>query len=70
MKNVALKEAMLERGITQKLLEMRTKIPQPIISMAVNGRYNLDAGQKHAIASVIGKPARELFSEGGVACRN
>ena len=61
VKNSLLKIAMFERNMTQERLSEKTGIPRAYISLAVNGRFNFDSGQKHRIASALNCRPEEIF---------
>ena len=63
MKNANLKAALFEEGITQRDLSQKTGIPRAYISLAINGKFNLDSEQKQKISVVLARDERELFSE-------
>jgi transcriptional regulator with XRE-family HTH domain len=63
MKNANLKAALFEEGITQRDLSQKTGIPRAYISLAINGKFNLDSEQKQKISVVLARDERDLFSE-------
>ena len=63
IKNSRLKIVMFEKNITQENLSQKTGIPRAYISLAVNGRFNLDRPQKRKIAKALGMLDRDVFPE-------
>lgn len=62
MRNVKLKMAIFEAGLTQRELARRAGIAESFLSMAVNGSYIPNEQQKTRIANELGKSKAELFS--------
>lgn len=60
--DLKLKMAILESGMPQRKLAKKTGIHESIISMAVQGKYNLDRTQKAKISKVLRKSEREVFA--------
>lgn len=60
-----LKIALWSRGVSQSQLAKRTGLNAAIISMAANGRYNLDEGQKARIAQALKSTKEEIFQTNG-----
>lgn len=56
-----LKMVLFEKGITGRELARRSGLSESIISLAANGRYNLDPVQKAKIVSILKVPAETLF---------
>ena len=48
---------------TQRNLSQKTGIHETIISLAINGRYNLDRMQRAKIAAALGRKEGEIFDE-------
>lgn len=61
--NLHLKMAILESGLSQRNLAKMTGIHESVISMAVQGKYNLDQFQRAKISKAIGKPKEVIFHE-------
>ena len=61
VKNGLLKRAFFESGLSQREISKRTGVSEPIISLAVNGKYVLDELQKAKIAATLGQPVKALF---------
>ncbi len=61
MKNVKLKLALYEKGITQSELSKKTKIPSSYISLAISGRLNLTSAEEKQIADTLNMKVLELF---------
>ena len=61
MKNANLKAALFEEGITQKDLSQKTGIPRAYISLAINGRFNLDSEQRQKISVAMARAECDLF---------
>jgi len=59
--DIKLKMAIFENGLSQRALAKMTGIHESIISMAVQGKYNLDRIQRAKISKAIGKSERTLF---------
>lgn len=59
--NIELKKRLWMQGISQRALSRKTHIPEAVISMAVNGRYNLDADQKRSIADALNCQPLDIF---------
>jgi len=62
-KNLKLKIAIIEAGLTQKEVAKKAGLTEECLSMAVNGRFNLNEAEKTRVAWAIGKPPEELFTE-------
>ena len=60
-KNSKLKLAIFEQDISQAELAQKTGIAESVLSMAINGRYNLKPEQKENIAETIGRDVSEIF---------
>lgn len=56
-----LKIAMLEKGISGRQLAREVGINESIMSLVVNGKYNLSPDQQERIARVLEKPIDQLF---------
>jgi len=63
-KNLHLKMALFEQGVTQDQLAKETVIPRSYISQAIHGRYVMDDEQKIKISEMLGLSTKELFEEG------
>ena len=63
IKNGQLKLALFEKGISQAELGKQAGIPRSYISMAINGRLNLEEYQKGAICRVLDREYEDLFKE-------
>ncbi len=61
MKNKKIKIALVERDLTQRELAKKARIPESILSFAINGKFNLDSNQKQRVAGLLGKPVNYLF---------
>ena len=55
------KIAILQNGLSQRDLARKTGIPEAYLSMAINGKFNLDPVQRGKIIKAIGKPENEIF---------
>jgi transcriptional regulator with XRE-family HTH domain len=64
-KNTKLKAALFEKGVTQAKLSKETNIPRAYISLAINGKFNLDDGQRQKVAAALGYREHELFPAHG-----
>jgi transcriptional regulator with XRE-family HTH domain len=60
-RNVQLKAAIFDSGLTQSQLAKRARVPEMYVSLAVNGKYNLNAAQRKKIARALGRQEAELF---------
>jgi len=60
-KNIRLKTALFEADIKQNQLAEKAGIPENIISLVVNGRYNLTEAEQIKIAQVLEMKVQELF---------
>ena len=65
MRNIQLKLAFFEAGLSQREVAERTGIPEVYISLAVHGRYVLDEAQKNKIATALNKEKVEIFGNNG-----
>lgn len=64
--NIPLKVSILESGLTQRALSLEVQIGEAVLSMAVRGRYILDAGQRQRIRQVLmERGASDPFPEEG-----
>jgi transcriptional regulator with XRE-family HTH domain len=63
MTSKKLKVAFIEAGRTQKEVAREIGINEGLLSLAVNGRYLLDEGQKRKLAIALGKPVKDLFGD-------
>ena len=63
MKNSKLKEAIFLSGNTQRKVARKAGIPEAHLSMAIHGKFNLDSVQKAKVASVLGRPQQDLFTD-------
>lgn len=61
MRNTKLRSAIFEIEKTQRWLSRETGISEAIISMVINGRYNLDSAQKSRVAEALGKLEGNIF---------
>ena len=61
-KNIALRNAIFEKGITQRSISRKVKIPEALLSMAINGKFNLNDEQQKKIAKILGRNVNELFN--------
>ena len=61
MKNWKLKKAFFQSGITQKTVALLTGLAEAQISMAINGKYNLDEDQKSKLAEALHRSKNDLF---------
>ena len=50
-------------GLSQRKLGEITRINHTLLSMYVNGRYVLDAAERHKISKVLKMPESEIFTE-------
>jgi transcriptional regulator with XRE-family HTH domain len=66
-KNARLKALLFERGLTGSELADRVSIPRAYLSLAMNGRFNLNAEEKERIAAALGVPVNEIFLDLEVA---
>jgi transcriptional regulator with XRE-family HTH domain len=62
-KNGKLKLAIFEEGISQIKLSLATGIPRSYISLAINGKFNLEIKQKSAICKALSREYDDLFTE-------
>jgi hypothetical protein len=62
-RNLKLKIAIIESGKTQKEVANESGIHPSLLSMAINGRYNLTEPEKYAVAQTIGLHVEDVFSE-------
>jgi len=62
-----LKFERVNRRLSQERLALLTRIPQPIISLAENGVWNLTASQRAALAGVLDVPGEQLQREVNLA---
>ena len=62
-RNVALKAAIFEAGLTQRELARRVGISESQISLALSGRFVLSEKEKDRISKELLKPVKELFAE-------
>jgi len=62
-KNLNLKSEIVRRGLTQRKLAAMTGIPASYISLSINGRFNLDAGEQLKISEVLNVVPSEIFKE-------
>lgn len=60
-KNANLKIALFEEGIIQSKLSSATGVPRSYISMAINGRLNLEKNQKLAISKALNREVDDIF---------
>ena len=60
-RNVQLKAAIFDSGLTQGQLAKQARVPEMYISLAVNGKYNLNAAQRRKIARALGRQETDLF---------
>jgi len=60
-KNSKLKVALFEKGTNQETLSAQTGIPRSYISLAINGKFNLNQKQKTKIAKALNLDVKELF---------
>ena len=60
-RNIRLRTAIYESGLTQRAIATKTGIHESIMSMIVNGKYVPDVQQKRKIALVLRKDETELF---------
>ena len=60
-KNAKLKLVLFKQGMTQRTLSQKTEIPEPVISMGINGKLIFDFAQKAKISLALGKDQQELF---------
>lgn len=61
MRNVKLKAAIFEAGLTQNELAERAKIPRTYLSQAITGRLNLTEAEQTRIAEELKRSRSELF---------
>ena len=59
--NGRLKIRLLERGITQKELAHKAKMPESHVSMLLNGKFIPKAQQQFRIAEILGCGVDEIF---------
>ena len=64
VRNSNLKAVLFKRGISQRQISKSTKIPEAILSMGINGKYNFSISQMLAISEVVGEPVEALFHDG------
>ena len=62
-RNYQLKMILFEIGVTQRHLAQQTRIPEAMVSMGINGKYNFDSEEKIRIANALKKPVVELFGQ-------
>ena len=62
-RNSNLKMVLFEIGVTQRRLAQQTQIPEAMVSMGINGKYNFDSEEKVRIANALKKPVSELFGQ-------
>ena len=60
-KNLKLKMAIFQRGITQEKLAKQTGIPKAYISQVIHGRYIFDHEQQSKISEMLGVRIEEIF---------
>ena len=59
--NWKFKRAIKDRSLTLQVLQKITGINQALLSMAGNGKYNLDPIEKRKISMALKMPESELF---------
>ena len=62
-RNHVLKGLMFRDNLTLADMTEKTKIPAAYLSLAVNGKYNLDADQKARVAVVFDCKVSDLFQD-------
>ena len=67
-KNLNLKLAILEEGLTQRDLAREIGINESLVSMAIHGKFIFDDEQKSKIAQLLNRPERELFRYASENC--
>jgi len=55
------KKSLKERGIKQRFIAQKTHIPEAYLSMAAQGKFNLNHEQKVKIAAVLNCAVSEIF---------
>ena len=65
MKNLKWKKWLWENNKTNRWISQKTGIPENYLSMAINGRLNLNETEKQLVASCLKMRVEELF--GGMA---
>lgn len=60
-KNLALKIAIIERGITQRKAALRAGMPETRLSMAIRGLVELTDDEKRSLAKVTRRAQSTLF---------
>lgn len=61
IRNLKLKLILFEQGMTQSKLSSVAGVPESYISLAINGKFNLDPEQRKKIAVALGRNECELF---------
>jgi transcriptional regulator with XRE-family HTH domain len=59
--NIALKRAIIKRGMTQDELAKKTNLPGAHISQLINGKRSVTLQKQDRIAEVLGCSVQELF---------
>ena len=62
MKRINLKIAMVEKNLTGRELARMLGVSESIVSLTVNGKYNLSPQQQEQVSDILEKPAKHLFS--------
>lgn len=59
--NFKLQNIILERGITQRILSDRAKVPEGYISEVIHGKRILSEQHQTSIAKALGKRREDIF---------
>lgn len=59
--NFNLQNALLEKGLTQRALSDRAKVPEGYISEVIHGKRILSEQHQKSIAQALGKKREDIF---------